>query len=79
MKDVALNIVNAHELDPNKLYIVEMPATSYSMADADSLAEILTELNAKCVVAVRRGQATIKVKEVPVVDNINPKLKETEK
>lgn len=63
MKDLKINIVNAHELDPNKKYILELPNENYSMDDAHQIANTIYELGIKGIVVVNRGKESIKVIE----------------
>lgn len=63
MKDLNINIVNSHELDPNKKYILVLPNESYSIEDAKNIADNMSLYHIKGIILIRRGNEEIKVIE----------------
>jgi len=64
-KEIKFDIINAHELDKNKTYIIEIPRSSYTGNDAVGISKILKEMGVKSLVCMPGcDYDTIKVKEV---------------
>ena len=63
MKDLKVNIVNAHELNPKKVYILELSHESYTMEDAHNIANAIYKSGIKSIVTIRQGKKEIKVIE----------------
>lgn len=64
MKNLKINIVNAHKLDPDKKYILELPSDAYSIDDAQNIADAIYKEGIKGFVMVSRGDKHIKIIEV---------------
>ena len=63
MKELKINIVNAHELDPNKKYILELPNETYSKEDAQIIGKAIYKEGIKGIVLLTRGEDRIKIIE----------------
>lgn len=54
VRKVQVEVVKAHELDPNKKYLIELSDKSWSMQDAQYLAKAVHDIGSTVVVAVNR-------------------------
>lgn len=65
VRKVQVEVVKAHELDPNKKYLIELSDKSWSMQDAQYLAKAVHDIGSTVVVAVNRGDDGLKIVELP--------------
>lgn len=63
MKELKLNIVNAHELDPTKKYILEMSNHTYTKEDMFGIGKWLNEEGIKSIIIISDGENSIKLIE----------------
>lgn len=65
VRKVQVEVVKAHELDPNKKYLIELSDKSWSMEDAQYLAKAVHDIGSTVVVAMNRGSGNLKIVELP--------------
>lgn len=63
MTDVKLNIVNAYELNPNSVYIIEVDRSKMTSRETHELSVALTSMGVKHTVVTSTGGA-ISIKKV---------------
>lgn len=64
MDKVQIEIVNAHELDPSKKYLIELDKFSYTEEDAYKLSRALGKLGIKGITTVKHGPKHLEVKVI---------------
>lgn len=64
-REVHIEVVKVQELDPSKVYLIELSWKSWNMDSAKYLARALKHEGATAVIGIRKSEEELKIVELP--------------